>query len=184
LFSRTSFATILVFLTIYSYGLHRRKVTPFGNLQTTYYRPLADFHGDTGKYVLDNFYYHPGDYKNKEVSRLLNKLNLPVKCFIPILEPFDGTPMKCVGMYLSVFDKPRIDQKVKKHEEPGVLMIWFKKHLPESETMDLTRKAFREDGGVITDRFTESMKDYYGPQLIDSILYVQYFNKKIINKSY
>ena len=133
------------------------------------YKPLASFKGDTSKYLIENFVSHQQPYKNKELNVLLHRLEVPVKGYLAntggdYVEK--GEEMQCVAITLDFYNGYEIDREVKNKKEPARLVISWKKPFSFENSIRLYRKFHCG--------YTDSVRRFYGKQVIDSITYVHY----------
>jgi hypothetical protein len=93
------------------------------------FKSIAKFKGDTSSYLKRNFIVYKKDYINRNLSVLLNKLEIPINKFFT---GSDGNfPHNVINIYFSFYTDKVTSEKEKKKTDPGILIIQFVDQLPK-----------------------------------------------------
>jgi hypothetical protein len=137
------------------------------DISAQYYKPLLTYKGDTLAYLKDNFVDHQLLYKNKELNKLLNRLEVSISGYDVMVggnyvEGKEPAKSMGIGLYLSKNVPKRLyEVKHKKGKYPFILNIIFKNPFLYENSFDLLHKF-----GL---RFTDSVRHFYSRKLIDSV---------------
>ena len=132
------------------------------------YQPLSYFKGDTSCYIFNNFIFGKDAYQGKPLAKLLDKLEIPVIRYVPIIselnvEAGQGKNQN-TGTYLYFYGNTRF--KTHHRQEPAILYIRFKNPVSMDSSLNLIRRYYN--------KHNDSLAFYYRQLLIDSIDYVHY----------
>jgi len=121
---------LVTFLFFFSCG-QKNKMGQALDVDSTFYRGWANFRQDTSKYLLDNFYYHQNQYRNKSLGFFLQKLELPIVYYCPIYQSRGmgqsaSAKDSCIGITLGFFNYDKMFQKINRRINPAILGIYFK----------------------------------------------------------
>lgn len=128
------------------------------------YRSLTNYNRDTSAYMIENFVKNQEFYKQKPISVLLNKLEVPVKYFVYGSDTDDGLYSKTISIAAYTFSE--IERKKKRKTEPAILVIYWDKPVLVEDITKLVKKNERRWDGEVANIF--------GKQIIDHIDYVHY----------
>lgn len=123
------------------------------------YKPLFEFNYDTLKYVEANFLHRNGAYINKPLDTLLADLEIPVVGFLVGVFPKNNYLSRSVS--LSFFTDAKVDSKLKKHENPVILVVEWATPLPSEEVLSLVSKSHNV--------WNKEVRQYFSSKIIANI---------------
>ncbi|QLC64769.1 hypothetical protein LPB248_00270 [Flavobacterium sp. LPB0248] len=124
-----------------------------------YHKPLAEFKGDTLKYLQTNFLSDKEFYMGKELNVLLEDLELDIKDYS------NGLSAKNINLSpdlsLNFYDAKAKNKKIKNKENPLILFVEWETPISASKVTALLKKN--------QGRWTADEKNYYGQFKIKEI---------------
>ncbi|GGI25215.1 hypothetical protein [Pedobacter mendelii] len=128
------------------------------------YKSLSSYRGDTSLYIIENFVTNQEFYKQKPISVLLNRMEVPVKYFL--LGPDTDDLLYSTNISICAYSSSEIERKIKLKKEPALIVIYWTKPILSTKIYDLLKQKGRV--------WNKDLADFFGTQIIDHIGYVKY----------